>query len=290
MIAKKLIKSKKGGIPAINEMVMTFLNVTPKPILALIFILLITTLATFLVPSLLNLFGYECLDVDGDLELYQIPIGNIVPKTLLNIGQIFEGVFGFEEFKLPEDPFPNGDKHFMRIPDVCWVESDLNGSTVYGVSGKCLKCQTNANFFQWFTVNPTTSAICVDDATENNVVINNEFCAVCQLPPNYYYNHSYCVNQSRNYNDCYYRIIDDSNLPDENYEKGLYYDKIIQLGGVERLQDEEQFVNIQCEAEGRPQLYFYSIKIFDRELWIYLFVAWALISLATIWYGVTLPR
>lgn len=288
MIAKKLLKSKKGGIPAVNELVMTFLNVTPKPILALIFILLITTLATFFIPVFLNLFGYECLWVDDEIELYQVPVGNIVPKTLLNIGQLFESVFGFEEFKLPEDPFPYGDKHFMRIPEQCWVSSDLNGSTVYGVSGKCLRCQTNANFLQWFTVNPTTNAICVGDATENNVVINNEFCTVCQLPPNYYYNHSWCVNQSRNGYDCYYRIIDDSDLPDEDYERGLYYSKIIQLGGVERSQSMDDFVNIQCEDEGRPQLYFFSIKIFDRTLWIYLFCAWALITLAMMWYGLTL--
>lgn len=285
MIAKKLLKSKKGGIPAINEVVMTFLKVTPKPILYLIFILLIGTISMFVVPALLNLFGWECLDVNGELHLFQVPIQNIVSKTFLNIGEYFNQAFGFKEYQIPEDPFPDGDKHFQRIPEICWVTSTLNGSTIRGLSGACLRCQTNANFFQWFIITTDTNAICIEDATRSNIVTNNDFCTICQLPDNYYYNHTYCVNQTQYGNPCYYRILDDSELPDENYAKGIYYNKIIQLGGVERQQDSSEFVNVQCEAASRPQLYFYTIKIFDRELWILLFVSWALISFASLWYG-----
>src|SRR4030043_588524 len=109
---KKLIKNKKGSIPVISEILQIFLNVTPKPILALIFILLISLIASFVIPMALQFFGYDCIMDNGQLELYQVPMNNIVTKSVFDFTNSKEGVrgiFGLEDYKYPENPFPNGD-------------------------------------------------------------------------------------------------------------------------------------------------------------------------------------
>ena len=79
-----------------------------------------------------------------------------------------------------------------------------------------------------------------------------------------------------------------SSIIDTNWEANAYFQKIIEIGGVERPQDSSQFVNVQCEQVNRPGLYFYSIKIFDRIMWIYLLIAEALITFAFAWYKMVL--
>ena len=138
--------SKFKGIPAINELVLTFLNTTPRPILLLIFVFLITTLATFFVPAFLNLYGYECLQVGDEIQLYQVPLNKLASKTIADVRLGVRTFFGFEDYQLPDDPFPNGDKRFLRVPPDCFVEAEIDGITQVGYSSACVDCNKSGLF------------------------------------------------------------------------------------------------------------------------------------------------
>lgn len=273
---------KKGAIPLISDLVTTFLSVTPRPILILIFILLITTLATFIIPAMFNLFGYECLSVDGDLRLYQVPMDKLAQKSLSDIKQGLRSFAGFEDYKLPDDPFPNGDKRFLRVPAECFNEVVINGETQVGYSSACVDCNASS----WFRY---SGSICLSDGYYAPDLITKywigtaNFCYRCAPPDPYYYSHQYCFSQD----ECFFRITDD-NLVDQiietEYEANFYYQNIIKLGGVERTQNGEEFVNIQCKAVDQPSLYFFDIEVFNRQMWIYLYIAWGLIGFAFMWY------
>jgi len=276
---------KKGGIPAINELVMTFLNVTPKPILFLIFILLITTLATFLIPAMLNLFGYECIQVNDEIRLYQVPMDKFIEKAIPDIKQGLRDLVGFKDYQLPDDPYPDGDKRFLRVPAECFVEGTVNGTAQYGYSSACVNC-TKSGWFRY------AGSICLDDGYYDSTLITKywigtaNFCYRCSPPDPYYYSRDYCFSTD----ECFFRILPEfesqvDDIVDSNYEANYYYQNIIKLGGQQRAQDKTQFVNIQCAEVDQPQLYFYSIKIFDKTLWIYLFIVYGLITFAMAWYG-----
>lgn len=282
---RKLLKSKKGGIPAINEIVMTFLNVTPKPILILIFILLVTTISSFVLPALFNIFGYACVYDNGQVELYQVPLSNLVEKTFFDISRTTRDYFGIEDYELPYDPFPYGDKSYLRIPEQCLIESDANGSEVYGYVATCTDCPTNANFFQGFYV-PKDKLICVDDGYSvtvgNEGLLNQDICSQCRPPHHYYYNQTVVENLG------WVFTIENSSLSqfvNEEYVSQVYLDRIKDMGGVKKTVDTDQFVSIQCEDVKKPNLYFFNIKVFDRTLWIYLVVAYGLITFSYFWYN-----
>lgn len=279
--------NKKGGIPAINEIVMTFLNITPKPILALIFILLITVIAGFVIPTLLSTFGYSCIERGtGDIELYQVPMSSFAEKNFLDIKQGLQGLVGYEEYSLPSDPFPNGNKNYLRIPDQCFVETSYNNSQVYGYIGACVYCDLNTNFFTGFFT-PITEKICVGDSTGiRNWVTDDKLCAICTPPYPYYYNHTICTNST----ECYFTISDPSLVSyiNEDYVSETDYKKIIDLGGVLRPQDDSEIVNIQCTENKKPSLYFFSIELFNKTMWVLLLLGFAIVSFALAWYSVVL--
>jgi len=280
--------AKIQGIPAINELVLTFLNTTPKPILLLIFLLLTTTLATFILPAMLNLFGYECVAVGSELRLYQVPMDKLAEKTLSDARQGVRGFFGFEDYQLPDDPFPNGDKRFLRVPPECFIEADISGENQIGYSSACVDCNKSGLFRYW-------GSICTSDGFYDPNLVTSywigtaNYCYVCAPPNPYYYNHSYCYDNDQ----CFFRILpeyegDVDAVIDSSFQANYYYQNILNLGGVQRPQDDTEFVNVQCEDVNKPQLYFFNIKVFDRTMWIYLIVAYFLISLAFMWYSVVL--
>lgn len=281
---KSIWKSKKGGIPVINEVVLTILNTTPKPILFLLFLFLISLIGTVAMPSLLNLFGYECLQTNHGIALYQVPMANFLEKTAIDLRQNVRSFFGLSDYQLPQDPFPSGDTNFVRIPAECLNEVTINGSSVVGYSSACVNC-TYSNYF----LGRYIGSVCLSDGYYDPTIITRywvgtaNFCYKCAPPNPYFFNYSRCVTKE----NCFFQITDPSlagSIITTDYESNYYYQQIIKLGGQERPQDTTQFVNVQCEDVNKPQLYFFSIKIFDLQLWIYLSVAYVLIIFAWFWY------
>jgi len=307
----KLLKSKKGAIPVINEVVDIILNITPKPILLLIFLLLITTIASFVMPFLLGVFGYSCVNEGGTYELYKVPVENIVQKTLIIDAEgVADTLLGLDDLKLPEDPFKNGDKRYVKIPDPCIIKIDVQvnktlfgydtyplvGYVAFGTNCTLIKDDgriTNTNIYRTWT-----DSVCVSDGYALDLddlglwvfyrlnANARKFNALCQPPNPYYYNHtifSYYMNTT---SVGYFTIMDESLLPniEDDYLNNDYVEKIKKIGGIKQDQDNSQFVNIQCEYE-TPQLYFFSVKVFDRNLWIWLLIASFLIPFAFDWYS-----
>ena len=291
MPIKKILKSKKGGIPAVNEIVMTILNVTPKPILYLIFILLLTTIATFVIPLFLGLFGYDCVYDGGNLVLYQVPIQSIATKSIQDVKQGFSDLLGLTTFELPEDYFPSGNKSFARIPDGCF-ETVQNGSEqIYGYTALCTDCDaisrapffgTNITLFYKAQYSVCTTDGFYHKSPFNLDPLNLRFCYRCSPPTGYYYNHSNIPAHG-----WVFTILNESYLPfiDEIYYTNIELNRLINLGGVERQQDSEDIVNIQCTEAHRPTLYFFSIELFDRTMWIIIILGSFIISLAYMYYG-----
>ena len=238
---------KKGGIPAINEIVMTILNVTPQPILFLIFILLITTIATFVIPLFLNLFGYACVYEGGDYRLYQVPFNNIATKSLQDVQEGVTELFSLPTYEIPEDPFPYGTIEYIRIPDGCFktVNNGTSGE-VYGYTGLCTDCPVIANFpYPLFGENATTSlryeqSVCIGDGEYLKTIWNTDvfganYCYRCSPPTGYYYNHS-----NVNLKGWVFTIEDPSLIgvisPSE-ISSSYKAERIKNLGGVDRPQD-----------------------------------------------------
>jgi len=291
MIAKKLLKSKKGGIPAINEIVMTILNITPKPILYLIFILLITTIATFIIPLFLGLFGYDCVLEDGNLELYQVPIQSIAVKSIQDIKRGFDEFLGLPSFELPEDYFPQGNKSFVRIPDGCFETVFNNSEELYGYTALCTDCDaiSRAEFFGTnITLNYKAQySICISDGFRSKNLFNldlfgSRYCLLCEPPNPYYYNHSNIPAHG-----WVFTIENESLLPfiDESYYFNVELSRIKELGGVKRSQDSSDLVNIQCTEYNRPSVYFFTIELFNRQMWIIILLGSFLVSFAYMYYG-----
>lgn len=278
-----MLKSKKGGIPAINEIVMTFLNITPKPILLLMFILLITTISGFIIPTMLSMVGYECVERNNQLLLYQIPNSVLGGTIFVDIERGLEGILGIQPFKLPDDPFPDGNKEFLRIPDQCFVQDTINSSRVVGYSAQCVNCPIDA----FLGLALRNNKICVGDGTKNFVVgSKTKFCSQCAPPEPYYYNHTNCQNAD----ECFFTITDTSLIPNisSTYFTDTSYNRVIELGGVLRPQDNAQIVNIQCSSSAKPNLFFFSIELFNRTMWILLLIGYALVMFAWGWYAVAL--
>lgn len=291
MIPKKLLKSKKGGIPAINEIVMTILKITPKPILYLIFILLLTTIATFVIPVFLGLFGYDCVLEDGNLELYQVPIQSIAVKSIQDIKEGFDEFLGLPSYELPEDPFPFGNKSFIRIPDGCF-ETVINSSQeLYGYTALCTDCDaiSRADFFGINVTLPYKArySICISDGYFSKNLFNydlfgSRFCLRCSPPTGYYYNHSNIPSHG-----WVFTIENSSYLPfiDESYYYNIKLNRIKELGGVKRTQDTSDFVNIQCTEYNRPSIYFFTIELFNRNMWIIILLGSFLVTFAYAYYS-----
>lgn len=283
-------KGKKAGIPAINEIVLTFLHSAPKPVLIFIFILLGSVLASVILPTLLNMFGYECVkDATGTLQLYQVPIANIGTSAnivVTNLKIWLRDLAGLKDYQLPPDPFPAGDTRYLRIGSECMKTVTINNTEVTGYSALCVNCTTNANWFQALG-GFREDYICLSDGywvpnTWQTPFSTQQFCSQCAPPHPYYFNYSNCPNSG-----CYFTIENVSDAPNiitTDYGANYYYQQIVKLGGVKRTQSTTDFVSMQCESAGTPQLYFFNIKVFNPTLWIYLYGAYWLVILAGWWY------
>jgi len=289
------LKSKKGGIPVINEIVLTVLHSTPKPILILIFLLLLTVIGMFVIPTMLSLFGYSCATSGGVLNLYQVPMNKIIENAFLNLQQGFMSLFGIQQYTLPDDPFPNGDKRFLKIPTQCFIQSKANTSA-YGYSAGCVDCPNDANFFQGFYLFKK-DLICIGDGYAVPRTSSGydpewvSFCNQCIPPSPYYFNYTNCLNNPIiNNGVCYFTILPNvsvSSIDTTDFQNTNFLQNIINLGAVVRPQDSTEFVNIQCEDVNKPQIYFFNIKVFDLKLWVYLIIAYGLIFLAYFWYSMS---
>lgn len=279
--------TKFKGIPAINEIVTFITGILPTPVKVLLAIFLVTTVASFVVPAILNLFGYACVDELGSLELYQIPMNNLVQKTAIDIKRGLTEILFPDRFTLPDDPFPDGDRRFMRIHPECFVQTDYNGSTIWGYTALCTDCPATGGFLWW-----KDGEVCIGDGEANALSIRPDgvnICATCRPPEYYYYNHSYCTNPANQ--NCFFTIKNESFVDlvnEQDYGEAVYLQNILDMNGIKRTQDSGQFVNVQCQDIGKPALYLFNIEIFNRLMWIYLTVASFLIGLAFKWYSVTL--
>lgn len=282
---RTLLSSKKGGIPAINELVLTFLNVTPRPILILIFLLLITTISAFLIPALLGLFGYECVySPSGQIELYKIPIKNVAQVTITDIKNNVAELLGFESYEFPDDAFPNGDKTRLRIPTQCFVEQTINDTVFTGYTSVCTDCDKDIHLYNFLD---GTNTICLSDGYKTfGGLLFIKWCSACSPPDLYYFNYTNCYNED----ECYFTITNESLVSGlgEHYLDLEKYQRIIDLEGTKQKQTGSEIANIQCSEIDKPNLFFFNIEVFNRNLWIFIIICSALVTFAFTWYDVVL--
>lgn len=286
---RSLLKSKKGGIPAINEIVITVMGILPTPVKIFLFLLLITTISGFVLPLMLNMFGYACVDEFGSTELYQVPVTKVFTKTLFDIGRSAQSFLLPQDYLIPEDPHPDGDKRYLKIPSQCYVSREVNDTTITGYSGGCVDCEIyKAGFVETILYVNHYDTFCIDDGFTVERPFHTEYCQQCSPPYPYYYNHTECLAFGQD--QCYFTITDTSLLSEigSDYSQLRYLENILSLGGVRRQQDSSDITNIQCSAVGKPNLFVFSIELFNRTMWIFLFIGYFLITFAYLYYGVVL--
>lgn len=291
---KPLLKSKKGGIPIISEVLTTFFAVTPKPILIGLFIFLITVIASFVIPSLLSLWGYSCVYENSELELYQVPLSGTFGKVGYEVNEYLRDFIGIGDYELPDNPFPENNKSFLRIPEECFTMQEINDTTMWGYTALCVNCTYITNFWTYVVslgAGKDGNTICLSDGFYQPLSTfastgAKKTCAKCSPPTPYYFNISNCISAD----NCYFTIEDPSliSLVGDDYEDTTYLERVKYLGGVKRDQDSTELINIQCDGSRQPQLYFFTIKIFDRTLWIILLIGTFLVQFGLLWYGLIL--
>ena len=278
---------KKGGIPAVNEIVTFVTGILPDPIKILLFILIIGLLASFVIPLILGLFGYACVNEFGTDTLYIVPMDSFVQKTFNDLYSTVNNYINPKDYQVPEDPFPDGDKHYLRVAQECLREVTYNDTLVTGYIADCIDCPvSDTSFFP-----QRSRSICIGDGVTNVWnVWNRNLCSICTPPSEYYYNHSNAVALLPVYNDYFFTIVNESQISNinENFEDLTYLQRVLQLGGVKQSISQDEFVNVQCADVGQPDLYVFNIRVFDARLWIFITIAGALIGFAFKWYSVTL--
>ena len=294
LILQKIINSKKAGVPLVNEIILLLQKIIPAPVWFLLFLLLVTLIGSFLVPAILNFFGYECLYGDtGTLDLYQVPMDKILQKS---VSVDFRSMLGLAEFQLPDDPFPNGDKRFLRINPECFDSVNNGSEIVTGYDGTCVDCPVISNFFKTkivlYSKFGAGHQVCIGDGFYQQTLSSaydtsvQNYCYKCAPPNPYYYNHTNCLSNT----SCYFTITNESLVSQVSgdFYKNVYLSRIKALGGVKRTQDSSEVVNIQCKEFNKPELYLFSIEIFNATLWLYLSVGYVLVMIAHWWYSLTL--
>jgi hypothetical protein len=294
IIFKRLIKSRKGGVPVLNEIVHIVLKIVPNPIFKLLFLLLIPVLLSTLMPAILSLFGYTCIDRGGTIELYQVPLGNVLLNTYVNFQQGAYNLIGVTAYHLPEDPFPYGNKKYLKIPTECFVNSKLNVSH-YGYSAGCVNCISDQTSVFQTIFTTRKDMICTSDG----YALNRDtgflpdlitFCDQCSPPYPYYYNHTICLNNVEIDNGiCYFTInpnVSISEVDETTFDTTNYFGRIQDLNGVLRTQNTNDMINIQCNSNNRPELYFFTIELFNQQMWLLLIIGYYLIMFAFIWYKI----
>jgi hypothetical protein len=305
---KSFIKSKKAGIPILNEIVVTFINIIPTPIKFLLFILLISVIANFFIPTTLQWVGYECLEVEGELLLLKVPIENAIPKTIsVDFAQFKDDIYGLQAIKEDENFFIDGDKRYVKIPDLCLYTIEYENETFTMYNAYMTNCtyarylghRLNVENDVWGSPatndlnRDTTETYCVGDGyyvNRNNFLKRFDyrvrlFRSTCSPPTGYYYNHT--VNKDLFPTIGAFTIINEStvDLIPDNPENLNYYNKLLELGAIRVIPDKDSFSNIQCKADSTPNMYFYNIEVFNSKLWIYLSFLSVVLLYALRWYS-----
>lgn len=285
-----LWKSKKGAIPIVSEIVTIVMGILPAPVKVALFILLFTVIASFVIPAILSLWGYSCVYESGQYELYQVPLSGTFGKVSYEINEFLRDFIGIQDYELPENPFPQNNKTFLRIPEECFTTQEINGTDRSGYSALCVNCTYEPKWYSYILGKDDTT-ICLSDGYYeplSNFASTGakKFCAICNPPYPYYFNITNCPS----IDNCYFTIENVSLIPyvGDDYEDEIYLNRLKELGGVKRAQDSNEFINVQCTANRQPSLYLYSIEIFNKTMWIVLIVGTFLVQFAMMWYGLIL--
>jgi hypothetical protein len=291
---QKLWKSKKGGIPVIGELVTIIMDVLPAPIKVGLFVILFTVIASYIIPAILSLGGYACVPESGQVELYQIPLTNTFAKFGFELNDYLKGFVWIKDYQMPEDPYPDGDKSYLRVPSECFTTQEINGTTRWGYTALCTNCSYVSNFWTYVVSLGTGkdgNTICLSDGYYQPLpnyasTGAKRICAQCNPQSPYYFNISNC----QSIDDCFFTVEDPVYVPYilDTYVNTEYLQKIKSLGGVKRPQDDTQFFNIQCTSSGKPSIFMFGFEVFNKALWIVLIIGTFLVQVAWAWYGVIL--
>ena len=294
---RNLWKSKKGGIPVISELVTIVMDILPAPIKIGLFILLFTVIASFILPAIFSLFGYSCVYETGEVELYQVPMRSSFGKLGFELEEFTKGWFSIKDYQMPDDAYPAGDKHFIRVPLECIVTQEINGTTQWGYTSLCTNCTYVTNFWSSALSSVTwgffgnANTICLSDGyyapiTRFHPLSTKQTCSQCHPPNPYYFNITNCPSPDV----CFFTIIHESHIPYilDDYIDKTYLIKLKLLGAVKRAQDSSEVVNIQCTASKRPALFFFGIEVFNKTMWIILILGTFLVQFSWAWYKVIL--
>lgn len=295
----RILKSKRGQIPIVSDFIHIFLSVTPKPILALLFIFLITLIAGVILPGMLKLMGYTCLyGEDGTPQLWQVPPGSLLDNLMSNINQKAREIF-YQQYILPDDPFPNGDKTYMKVPSACWVDTQINGTDTSGYTSLCTNCTKAPNgftdeYFGGAFGMIGHEQICVSDGVARHrsfydSVATKNLCALCEPPVPYHFEINHCTSQD----NCYF-VIDDPALIDRVTVSALDAKarKAMEKSGghIVSVDPVNDVVSVQCTANKQPTLYLFTIEMFNRTMWIVLLLGYAIVGFAYWYWDMTLKH
>lgn len=249
---RKLIKSKKGQIPTtdiigsivngIRSFISWFLQVTPKPLLFLFFLVFILLLGNFLMPLIVNGMGYHC---DTNYNVWKV--------TGLEI---------FTNFDLLRNK-PNYDEpDIVEVPFICF--SSTGARTI----SYCTNC----------TYDPDSNGGCLTDGyrlEEYSGIGKTFYCEWlgCSPEQGYFFDTSanvficyedYCINKTlEDYNNRLYSI--EGAIP-------VYQDQLNNNSVYNMIQ-------FKCQ-ENNPlniRLTFFGIDVFDYRVWVALALIFALI-------------
>ena len=298
---RSLLKSKRGQLPFISDIINIFLSIVPKPILLMLFILLITIISSFIIPLFLNTFiGYACVKENNVVELYQVPFNNLIRKTIsLDVGGFINSLLKPSDILFEDELYRNGDKRFFKVPEDCFVTVANGSDTFTGYTGQCTNCSgiSQNPYAAILGINDTTSikfrnSICMSDGYKLTGLLISDLwrtCQKCSPPDLYFFDIENCFSETA----CYFRLINDSNLdiiPDNSndFANSLNLQKIKVLGGVKRTQNMSEIVNLGCADVNTPTLFFFNIELFNRTMWVLLIVGEMLVTFALAWYNVVL--
>ncbi len=245
---RKLLRTKKGLIPTtdiistivngIRSLISWFLQVTPKPLLFLLFLMFILLLGSFIVPLMINGMGYHC---DTSSVVWKI-----------------SGLQLFTNFDIMRHK-PELDANYMGIPFICDGGSGKDGK----VMGLCTNCSRETNA----TLN--TYAFCLGDGYRLpeypywSQKLECEWLR-CAPPEDYFYNYTedkfqcaeaWCINATMDdYNQRIYSV--DGATPVYRDTSGNY--------------SSLNLIYFKCK-ENDPtniRLTFFGLDVFDYKTWI----------------------
>lgn len=254
---KKLLKNKKGQIPTtdilsniingIRSSVSWFLQTAPKPLLLVLFLMFILLLGNFLMPLMVNSFGYHC---DTNYNVWKISGVNLFTNY-----DILRSKPNVEEADTLEIPFTCGD-------------SGQKAGTKVAICTNCTESNPNA---------PQQEIYCISDGYAPEVYnsflerLNCNFYG-CAPPDDYYYDYETDKYVCGNAN-CVNRTLED------------YNNKIYETDGAipvyvdpAKNRSVDNMIYFKCK-ENNPtniRVTIYGLDIFDYKIWVALFVLFTL--------------